>query len=81
MAADHAVAAAPACFLDHHVFERGNEIDGVLDLMLQVLRERPVMQPEAAAQPIEPAVQNQNRGVGGVAEIREPLGMLNHAVE
>lgn len=37
MAADHAVVIAPPGFIDDHLFIGGNEGNGVLHLMLEIL--------------------------------------------
>ncbi|ABA51161.1 hypothetical protein BURPS1710b_1413 [Burkholderia pseudomallei 1710b] len=81
VAADDAVAAAAARFVGHHCFERRNEVHGVLHLVLQVLRQRPVLEAEAAPDPVEPAVEHEDQRVQRVAEIGEPFRVLDHAVE
>ena len=72
VAADHAVDAAPARLAGDGVLEVGDELHRVLDLVLEVGRERPVVQPELAARPVERGVEAQRRGVGPVAQDREP---------
>jgi hypothetical protein len=79
--AHDAVAAAAARFVGHHALELRDEVHRVLDLMLQVLRQRPVVEAELRAHAIEPAVEQQDHRVGGVAEIGEPFGVLDHAIE
>jgi len=64
VAADDPIAAAAARFVGHHVLELRDEVHRVLDLMLEVLRERPVVETEAAARPIEPAVEQQDERAG-----------------
>ena len=81
VAADDAVAIAPPRFVGHHFLERGDEADRVLDLVLDVLRQRPVGVAHARAQAVEPAVQRQDHGVAAVAQIGQPARVLHHAVE
>ena len=59
----------------------GDELHGVLDLVLEKGRERPVAEPELAARPVEGGVDAQRRVVGPVAQDREPLGVAHDAVE
>ncbi len=66
VSAHDAVAAATACFIGHDFLELRNEVDRVLDLMLQVLRHRPVIQPEPRGHAVEPAVEQQDQRVGAV---------------
>ena len=81
VAADHAVDAAPARFARHRVLVAVDELDRVLDLVLQVGRQRPVGQAELAAAPVEGGVDAQRRAVGPVAEDREPARIAHDAVE
>ena len=52
-----------------------------LDLQLEVLRQAPVRQAEPRAQRVEVAVEPQRELVGRVADVGQPLGALDHAVE
>ena len=81
VAADHAVDAAPARLAGHRVLEVADELDGVLDLVLQVGRQRPVGQAEPRRRPVEPGVEPQRTRVGPVAEDGEPRGVAHDAVE
>src|SRR3546814_14380873 len=52
----------------------GDELDGVLDLVLQVGRARPVGQSHPAAHMVEPGIQAEREAIGGIAQQGEPLG-------
>ena len=81
VAAHHAVDAAAARFARHRVLVVVDELHGVLDLVLQVGRQRPVGQAELAAAPVEGRVDAQRRGVGPVAQDGEPARVAHDAVE
>src|SRR4051794_21113957 len=81
VAADHAVDAAAARLACHRLFVVGDELDRVLDLVLEVRRQRPVAEAELAAAPVERRVDAQRRAVGPLAQDREPLGVAHDAVE
>ena len=81
VAADHAIDAAPARLVGHGVLVVGDELHGVLDLVLQERRQRPVGQAEPAAAPVEPGVEAQRRAVGPVAQDGEPARVADDAVE
>ena len=49
--------------------------------MLEVRRQRPVRQAEAAAHEVKPEIDGDRGGVGIVPQEREPLGILEHTVE
>ena len=81
MAADHPGKAALArnpgdCFLELADIE-----DGVLDLALEVGRQRPVGQPQRPPRPVEHGVDLQQQFVGLVAQQGQPAGMDHHSVE
>ena len=48
--------------------------------MLEILRQRPIAQTQAVAGAVEPMVQHQDDGIELVAQVGEPLGILDHAV-
>jgi hypothetical protein len=81
MAADDAVEAAAAGFLGQRRLEVVDVLDRVLDLELEVGRQRPVGIAEPAAHQVVPIVERQREVVGGVAQVGEPLGVFDHAVE
>jgi hypothetical protein len=56
MAADHTVKAPSSSFGGHRVFEVADETDSVLDLVLEVLRQRPIRQTKFMAYVIKPVV-------------------------
>jgi hypothetical protein len=63
------------------LLEAGDELHGVLDLVLGMLAERPVRQVEAAAEPVHADVELHQEFVGGVAGEGEPLVGHHHRVE
>ena len=64
VAADDAIDAAPPRFLDQGVFIVGDELAPVLDLVLQVTRERPVGIAQLQPAPVEPLVDQLGCRVG-----------------
>jgi hypothetical protein len=64
VSADDAIDAAPARFLDQGVFIVGDELAPVLDLVLQITRERPVGISQLQPAPVEPLVDQLGRRVG-----------------
>jgi len=81
MAADHPFDATLAGDFGHGLFEIGDILNGVLDPMLQVSRQRPVGIAHLAPRPVEPVVQGQRQGIGLISQMGQPLGVLHHAVE
>ena len=81
MAADDAVDAAAPCLGHHRLLVVADVLDGVLDLVLQVGRQRPVGKAQAAPRLVEPQVGRQRGVVGSVADECQPLGVLDDAVE
>ena len=81
VAAHHAIEAARLGLTGHRALEVVDEADGPLDLELQVARQAPVGQAHARPHGIDPMVQFQRAVVGPVAEVRQPFGDLDHAVE
>src|SRR5690606_7422 len=59
----------------------GNKGDGVLDLVLEVLRERPVPEPQAGPGTVESGVADQRQAIQTVAKIGEPRRVLHDAIE
>ena len=81
VAADDSVDTAAACFRDHRLLVVADVLDGVLDFVLQVRGERPVGEAEPAADHVEPQIGREREVVGAVAGERQPLGILDDAVE
>ena len=81
MPTNHAVVAASSGFSGHRRFERRDKRHGIFDFVFEVLRQRPVREPEAMTQTIEIVVDFEDQGVERVTHISEPLGMLNHPIE
>lgn len=81
MTADHTIDMTPTRLLGNRLLIFRDEGDGVLDLVFQVGRERPVGQPHAAAQLVEPRIQAEREAVGGVPQQRQPFGTADDAVE
>jgi hypothetical protein len=81
VAAHDAVDAAPAglCRDGHLVV--GDELHGVLNLVLEIGRERPVGQAEPATHRVEDGVQTKREVVGPVTEDGEPARVAHDAVE
>src|SRR5579883_1312869 len=81
MAAHHAVDAAAARFARHRALIVADELHGVLDLVFEVSRQRPVGQAEPPAGPVEQRVEPERGVVGPVAQDREPARVAHDAVE
>src|SRR5262245_31408857 len=81
MAADDAVDAVTLRFGRDRALVLADEVDGVLDLELGPLRERPVGEAEPAADNVQRGVAPDRDVIGLVAEQREPAGVANHDVE
>ncbi|CFP04455.1 Uncharacterised protein [Bordetella pertussis] len=81
MAAYHPVQPAPARFAGQRFLEIGDEGHRVLHLVLEVLRQRPVVQAQPVAQPVEVVVQPQRGLVERVAQVGQPFAVLDDAVE
>ena len=79
--AHHAVSAAAAGLARDRGLEVTHVRDRSLDLELQIARQAPVRQPHAGAQHVEPPVHPQREFVGGVAQVGQPAGALDDAVE
>ena len=80
MTADHAIVVAAPGFVDDQLLVGGDEGDCILHLVLEVLRQRPVAKTEAVAGAVEPVIQHQDEGVQLVAQIGQPLGVLDDPV-
>ena len=81
VAADHALQPTLACLARHRGLEVADVAHRALHLQLQIFRQAPVRQPHARAQRVQVSVELQRELVQRVAEVREPLRTLNHAVE
>ena len=81
MAAHHAVEATTASFMRHRHLEVRNEIDRFLDLVFEVSRQRPVLQPPARTPAVEVTVELERQFVEPVAHMGQPLGALDHTVK
>lgn len=81
MAADDSVDFALSGLGDHRVLEMADVFDGVLDLVFQVGRQRPIAEAHLAAGPVEPGVQRKCRGIGMIADEGQPFGVFDDPVE
>ena len=81
VAADDAVGAQPSRLGDDGGLEAADVFDRLLDLVLEVGRQRPVAEPQLAADPVEGGVDGQRRRIGPVAGKGQPFGVPDHAVE
>src|SRR5260221_10461974 len=81
MAANHAVRAASLGLEHQCLLEFANVIDGVLDLSLRPLGQRPIAEAEAPAQVVENTVNNDSNRIGVVAQMGEPARLRHHEVE
>ena len=53
----------------------------MFDLVLEILRKRPVGHVEKLADSIEPAIDHQQHDIGMIADISQPAGMLDHIIK
>jgi hypothetical protein len=81
VSADDSVGAALLGRMGDHVLEAGDELDGVLHLLLEVRRQRPIRQAALAPDPVEHPVELQQQDVCAVAKEGEPFGIEHDAVE
>ena len=81
MAAHHPVHAAHFGFARHDLLEAGDVFDRVLDLVLQPGRQRPIGQAQLLAHREQQVVQPQRHAIGPVADMGQPFGIGDHAVE
>ena len=79
--ADHPVEATRTGFACKCVLEIADEAGGVLHLQLQIGRERPVRHPQTAARGVERVVERKRKLIGAVAQIGEPFGVSDDAIE
>ena len=81
MTADHAIDAATTYFVGDRLLETRDVVHGVLDLVLEITRERPVLVTEESADTIEVPIHLDREVVGLRTEGCEPAAALDHAVE
>ncbi len=81
VAAHHAVGAPPSRLGDDGGLEAADVFDRLLDLVLEVGRQRPVAEPQLAPDPVDGGVDGKRRLVGPVADEGQPTGVAHHAVE
>ena len=81
VAADHAVGAVTPRLAGQRLFERADIVDGVLDLQLGPLRQRPIGHAEHAPEEVDEPVHLDREIIGLVAEMGEPARVLHHEVE
>jgi hypothetical protein len=79
--ADHAIRAALSGLAGHCGLKVADVAYGPLDLQLQVARQAPVGQSETGAQRVETTIDLESPLVPDVAQIGQPLGALNDAIE
>jgi hypothetical protein len=81
MATDDAVDTVPLGFGRDRLLVMANEVDGVLDLQLGPLRQRPVGEAELATHDVERRVAPDGEVISLVAKQREPASVANYHVE
>ena len=81
VAANHTVVAAVPRLIRQCHLKIGDEIHRHLDLVFEVSRQRPIGKTHALADQIEVAVDAQRQLVRVIAQIGQPLGKADHAVE
>src|SRR5262245_23028795 len=81
VAADHPVETAAMRLRRQRLLELADEVDGVLDLQLGPLRQRPVGQAEGTADGVEVGVEPDRHVIGLVAQEREPACVADHEIE
>ena len=81
MTANDTVVTAVARFVGQCDFKVRDEIHCHLDLVFEVSRQRPIRKTHALANQIEVAVHAQGQLIGVIAQIGQPLGKTDHAVE
>ena len=78
--ADDAVKAMTARLAQQYLLESGDEADGILDAVLEVLGQAPVGQSEPHANTVEVIVEPQDEVIERVADVGQPAGVQHHAV-
>src|SRR5689334_19597162 len=81
MAADDAIGAALVRRCGNDFLETRNELDRVFHLLLEMAGERPIGQSALAADPVQHAIELEEKRVCTVAEEGEPLGVEHDPVE
>lgn len=81
VAANNPIDIARARRRGDGVFIAADILDGVFDFFLEEGGQRPVRKPQTASRRVEPVVDRQRGGIGAVAQIGEPLGEFDDAVE
>ena len=66
---------------DHRLLELADERHRVLDLVLHESAQRPIAPAEAAAQEVDRVIELEEGLVAHVADVGEPLDVLDHSVE
>ena len=79
--ADHPVHPTPPGFLGHSVFEVVDELEGVFHFQLQEGGEAPVAQAEPPPHAVPASVEGEEGAIAIVAEVGQPLGLIDDAVE
>ena len=81
VAADDAIDAGFAGLERQRFLEAADDADGVFHLVLGPGRERPVGEPEPAADPVDDDVDAEREAIGPIPYMGEPFGMPDHYVE
>ena len=81
VAADDAVALPAACLCRHRLLEIADVVDGILDLELGPVRQRPVGQAETPAKPIRRPICRKRQRVGVLAQRRKRPRMPHDEIE
>jgi hypothetical protein len=81
VAANDAVNIAALRLRGERLFECTDIVDGILDLALCPLRQRPIRKAEPAANRVEVAIDQDGEIVSGIAQEREPARVFDHHVE
>ena len=79
--ADHAVDIVARGLRGERLLKSANVVDGVLDLQLRPLRQRPIWESQPAPYTVEDTVGGNGEVVGAVAKQREPARLRHNEVE
>jgi hypothetical protein len=81
VSANHAIKPPAARLIDQNLFKLGDKGHGVFDTMLQILRQRPLRYPQPVTGTVIRIIEFEYQCVEAIAQIRQPLGVLNDPVE
>ncbi len=81
VAANHAIVSTATGFFGNGLLEAVDIAHCRFDLVLEVLRQRPIRQSQLGACRIEVGVGTQGQFIQVVAQVGQPFGVLNDAIE